>query len=306
MRHSMRKGLAAALAAATVALAVGVASASSGPSAAITSPTAGQKVSLRRSGYVAVAGTAAFATVAAQSARFYLRRDGCGTANDNPHLSVASGTDGGDGCGLALTSFVGAGGTVDEGASVDYPTADGMPLTLDAGRTVTGTIDLESFGIADPLAAGTGLLTVTVDMEALYQGNGVEIGSDSESVLVTPNQTDYPVAFAVQPNGALDRADLSGIDLRVHVEGPYMFSGFIGNSGKSWVDTPSWSGSFGQSVQISLDDPSFASPLPARLDGTKWSIAVPTPAIGMHTVYARATQGYDTGAVASQAFTVTK
>src|SRR6202008_4435686 len=125
---------------------------------------------------------------------------------------------------------VGAGGTVDQGASVDYPATDGMPLTLDAGRTATGTIDLESFGITDPLAAGAGVLAVSIDMGALYQGNGVQIGSDSESVLVTPNQTDYPVAFSIQPNGALDQADLSGIDLRVHVEGPFVFSGFIGNS----------------------------------------------------------------------------
>jgi hypothetical protein len=297
----------AALAAATTAaLAAAFAVAATGPATTITSPSAGQKVSLRRNAYLAVAGSAAFATPAAQTTRFYLRRDGCGTANDNPHLSVTSGTDGGDGCGLVLTSFVGAGGTVDQGASVDYPTTDGMPLTLDAGRTVTGTIDLESFGITDPLAAGTGELTVTVDLEALYQGNGVEIGSDSETVLVTPNQTDYPVAFTVHSNGVLDRADLSGIDMRVHVEGPYVFSGFIGNSGKSWVDVPSWSASFGQSVQVSLDDPSFASPVPARLDGTSWSVAVPTPATGAHTVYARATQGFDTGAAASQAFTVTK
>src|SRR5690242_21321496 len=182
----MRKAFrAAGLLAVTAALVAGVAAAAGGPSATITSPTAGQKVSARHTPYLAVAGTATFATPAAQTTRFYLRRDGCGTANDNPHLSVTSGTDGGDGCGLVLTSFVGAGGVVDQGASVDYPTTDGMPLTLDAGRAVTGTIDLESFGITDPLAAGTGELTVTVDLEALYQGNGVEIGSDSETVLVT-------------------------------------------------------------------------------------------------------------------------
>lgn len=304
---TMRKAVAAAvLAAAAAALAAAFAVAAAGPSTTITSPSAGQKVSLRRNAYLAVAGSAAFASPAAQSTRFYLRRDGCGTPNDNPHLSVTSGTDGGDGCGLVLSSFVGVGGTVDQGASVDYPTTDGMPLTLDAGRTVTGTIDLESFGIIDPLAAGAGLVTLTVDLEALYQGNGVDIGSDSETVLVTPNQTNYPVAFTVQPNGALDRADLSGIDLRVHVSGPYAFSGFIGNSGKSWADVPSWSASFSQSVQVSVDDPTFANAVPARLDGTSWSVAVPTPAVGAHTVYARATQGYDTGTAASQPFTVTK
>ena len=301
----MRKATWAAAVSAAVALAAGAATAA-GPSVTITSPAAGQKVSLHRNTYVAVAGTAAFATPAAQTTRFYLRRDGCGTANDNPHLSVANGTDAGDGCGLVLSSFVGAGGTVDQGAFVDYPSTDGMPLTLDGTRAVTGTIDLESFGITDPAAAGAGVLTLRVDLEALDQGNGVPVGSDTETVVVTPTQTDYPVSFTIPPNGTLDRADLSGLDLRVHVEGPYAFSGFIGNSGKSWLDTPAWSASFDQSVQVSLDDASFASPVPARIDGTTWSVALPTPAPGQHVVYARAAQGFDSGTAAARTFTVTK
>jgi hypothetical protein len=300
MRTRIRAAALIAIAAATAAVA-----AAAGPSVTITSPTAGQKISLRHNAYTAVAGTASFATPSAQATRFYLRRDGCGTANDNPHLSVTSGTDGGDGCGLLLT-IVGVGGTADQGAFVDFPSTDGMPLTLDASSPVSGTIDLESFGISDPLAAGTGLVTVSVSLEALNQGNGVSVGSDSETVLITPTQTEYPVAFAIQPNGALDRADLSGLDLRVHVEGPYAFSGFIGNSGKSWTDVPAWSASFNQAVQISLDDPSFTNAVAARLSGTTWSVALPTPALGNHIVYAESTQGFDTGAAASRSFTVTK
>jgi hypothetical protein len=301
----MRPRIRAAALIAIAAAATAAIAAASGPSVTITSPTAGQKISLRHNAYTAVAGTASFATPSAQATRFYLRRDGCGTANDNPHLSVTSGTDGGDGCGLLLT-IVGVGGTADQGAFVDFPSTDGMPLTLDASSPVSGTIDLESFGISDPLAAGTGLVTVSVSLEALNQGNGVSVGSDSETVLITPTQTEYPVAFAIQPNGALDRADLSGLDLRVHVEGPYAFSGFIGNSGKSWTDVPAWSASFNQAVQISLDDPSFTNAVAARLSGTTWSVALPTPALGNHIVYAESTQGFDTGAAASRSFTVIK
>jgi hypothetical protein len=300
----MRPRIRAAALIAIAAAAAGVAAAA-GPSVTITSPTAGQKISLRHNAYTAVAGTASFATPSAQATRFYLRRDGCGTANDNPHLSVTSGTDGGDGCGLLLT-IVGVGGTADQGAFVDFPSTDGMPLTLDASSPVSGTIDLESFGISDPLAAGTGLVTVSVSLEALNQGNGVSVGSDSETVLITPTQSEYPVAFTIQPNGALDRADLSGLDLRVHIEGPYAFSGFIGNSGKSWTDVPAWSASFNQAVQVSLDDPSFTNAVAARLSGTTWSVALPTPALGTHTVYAESAQGFDTGAAASRSFTVTK
>jgi hypothetical protein len=301
----MRTRIRAAALIAIAAAATAAVAAAAGPSVTITSPTAEQKISLRHNAYTAVAGSASFATPSAQATRFYLRRDGCGTANDNPHLSVTSGTDGGDGCGLLLT-IVGVGGTADQGAFVDYPSTDGMPLTLDASRPVTGTIDLKSFGITDPLATGTCLVTVSVSLEALYHGNGVSVGSDSETVLITPTQTEYPVGFTIQPNGVLDRADLSGLDLRVHVEGPYAFSGFIGNSGKSWTDVPAWSASFNQAVQVSLDDPSFTNAVAARLSGTTWSVALPTPAVGAHTVYAESTQGFDTGAAASRSFTVTK
>src|SRR4051794_4180819 len=252
-------------------------------SVTITTPKAGQSVSLKRNPYLAVAGTVSFAPATAGGTTFYLRRDGCGTASDNPHLSVSSGIDAGDGCGLILT-VVGAGGDVDQGAFVDYPSQDGMPLTLDASRTVTGTIDLRSIALQDQGIAA-GLITVDVTMEGLANGNGVPIGSDSESVLATPTATDYPVAFTIHPNGALDKADLSGVDLRIHIHGPYAFSGFVGNSGSSFVTLPSYAASLTRSVQVALDDPTLANPVAARIDGSGagWSVALTTPAAGKHT-----------------------
>src|SRR2546430_1914657 len=163
----------------TAALVSGAA-ASSSTSVKITTPKSGSTIKLGSNPYTAVAGTVSFAAATAQATRFYLRRDDCGGSNDNPHLSVVNGTDAGDGCGLVLTSVVGLGGDVDHGAFVDFPSTDGMPLAFDPGQNVTGTIDLESLA-----GAGTGLLEVDVSMEALDHGNGVTIGSDSES-MVTP------------------------------------------------------------------------------------------------------------------------
>jgi len=108
----------------------------------------------------------AFAPANPASTTFFLRRDGCGTTSDNPHLSVVSGTDAGDGCGLTLSSFAGPGGSVDQSAFVDYPSADGMPLALDASRNISGTIDLENFGLVSGTSAGAGQLTVDISMEA--------------------------------------------------------------------------------------------------------------------------------------------
>ena len=56
--------------------------------------------------------------------------------------------------------------------------------------------------------------------------------------------------------------------------------------------------------QRRVDDPTFANPVPARVSGSTWSVAIPTPAAGKHTIYAESTQGFDTSAPASTTFTV--
>ncbi len=277
----------------------GAVSAASTPSVTISSPKAGTSYSAKRTSTLTVSGSAAFATTTRQNATFYLRRDGCGTTNDNPRLSISSGTDGGEGCG-----FVGGNGfvsTVSPGLfSVNFPSVDGMPLILDTSKTIDGVLDLQND------VAGTGQVTLDFTIEALVNGEGVVVGTDSENVLVTPAQSDYPVAFHVTPTAALEQASLSGIDLNVYMHGAYTDSGYIGLSGKSWLTVPSYSASPDRAVQVSLDDPGFANPVAATLNGsaTAYSTTLQMPATGTHTVYARATQGYDVSGVASSTFTV--
>jgi hypothetical protein len=269
-------------------------------SVTITSPRAGQSVSLKKNPYLAVAGGVSFAATTPGTTTFYLRRDGCGTSNDNPHLSTTSGTDGGDGCGLVFNAVAGPGGDVNQGAFIDFPAADGMPLAFDATRATTGVIALTG--------AQVGLATVDVTLEALVHGNAVTLGSDSESAVLDPTGNDTPIPFTIQPSATLNGSDLQALDLRVLVHGPYVYSGFISLNGNSYADLPSYAASVSKGVQISVDDPTFSNPTPARVDatGTGWSLAIPTPAIGKHTIYAESTQGFDTSAPASRTFTVTK
>jgi len=294
----MRKATWAALLIAAAAALVAAAAASTGPGVTITSPAAGQRLSLKHTPYTAVAGTSSFAAATPGTTRFYARRDGCGTSSDNPHLSVVSGTDAGDGCGIVLDSVVGLGGDVDRGAFVDFPATDGMPLALDASRPVSGTIDITGTAV--------GAVEVDVDLEALVDGQSVTLGSTTTTTVLDPTVSDNPVVFSVQPGASLAGADLQALDLRVHIHGPALDAGYIGLSGKSFVDLPSFAASVNRSVAVSIDDPTFANAVPARLSGTTWSVALPTPAVGQHTVYARATQGFATGTTTSQTFTVTK
>lgn len=288
---------------AALALFAGVAVASS-TSVTITTPRAGQSFSRKKVPQLPVVGGVTFAAATANTSLFYVRRDGCGTSNDNPHLSISTGTDAGSGCGSLINGVVGAGGDADAGAYVDYPSTDGMPLALDASRNITGTIDIEGF--FGPASAG--LMEADVSMEALVNGEGVPIGSDTETVLLDPTASDNRIDFTITPNAALDRQDLSGIDLRLHLHGPYAFSGFVATDGKSFVNVPSYTASVNRTVLLSLDDPTFTSTIPVAINsaGDGWSVVIPTPAVGQHTLYAQSVQGFDTSSVVARQFTVTK
>jgi hypothetical protein len=291
-----KKAAAIAFAAALlIALAAGIAAASTS-SVTITSPKAGSSLSARTNPTTSVAGGVTFAAAGAQTSRFYLRRDGCGTSNDNPHLSTTSGTDAGDGCGLVITAVAGVGGDVDQNAFEDFPASDGMPLALDTSRNITGTIDINGTAI--------GAVELDVSLEALVGGQGVAVGSDSETFLLDPTASDNAVPFTITPSAALANADLQALDLRVHIHGPAFDAGFLGYSGKSWVDLPSYTASVNRSVSVSVDDPTFANAVPATVNGSAWSVRIPTPAIGKHTIYAESTQGFDTSAPAATTFTV--
>ena len=147
-----------------------------------------------------------------------------------------------------------------------------------------------------------------MSLEALVGGQAVEIGSDSASAVLDPTASDNTVPFTITPSASLAGADVQALDLRVNIHGPSIDGGFVGLSGKSWAVVPSFTASVNRSVSISVDDPSFSSPIPARVDssGTAWSVAIPTPAAGKHTIYAESTQGFDTSAPATTTFTVKK
>jgi hypothetical protein len=293
-RKSVLLGL-AALAAAAIA-AGGALSATT--SVTITTPKANQKVSLRQNPYLAVAGSASFAATTAGTTEFFLRRDGCGTSNDNPHLSVTSGTDAGDGCGLILNQVGPVGDAAPQAASTDFPASDGMPLAFDGTQPITGQISLTG--------AQVGVAEVDVDLQALVDGNAVDLGSATSTAVLDPTGAATAIPFTIPGNSSLDGSDLQALDLRVTIHGPNVYSGFMALSGASYVNLPSHAASVNKSVVVSVDDPSFANPVPARLSGGSWSVAIPTPGVGTHTIYARSSQGYDSSAPTQVSVTVTR
>ncbi len=180
----------------------------------------------------------------------------------------------------------------------DYPASDGMPLSYDGTQPITGQISLSG--------AQVGVADVDVDLQALVGGSAVDLGSATGSAVLDPTAAATPVPFTIAPNVSLDGSDIQALDLRVTIHGPNVYSGFVALSGASWADLPSHAASTNQGVQVSLDDPSFANAVPARLSGGSWSVAIPTPSVGKHTIYAESTQGFSTSAPTSVTVNVTK
>jgi len=266
------------------------------PVVKITSPKSGSAVSLKKTPYLAIAGTATFAPTTAQTTTFYLRRDGCGTANDNPHLSINTGTDAGDGCGLVVNGVTGLGGDADQAAFIDFPASDGTPAALDGTRSIDGVIALTGGQV--------GLAEVDVDLSALVGGQAVDLGSTTSTATLDPTATSTPVPFSIPANSSLDGSDIQALDLRVHIHGPNVYSGFMALSGASYLDLPTYAASTHQSVSITVDG---QSTYPARLSGSTWSVAIPTPTpTGKHSISAQATQGYTTSAQTVITINVTK
>ncbi|HLX32541.1 MAG TPA: hypothetical protein VKR79_07210 [Gaiellaceae bacterium] len=293
-----RRTVLLAVAALGAALAAGGAL-SATTSVTITTPKAGQKVSLHQNPYLAVAGKVTFADTSAGTTRFFLRRDGCGTSADNPHLSLTAGNpDAGDGCGLIVDQVGLVGDAAPEAAFTDYPAVDGMPLAFDGTKPITGQVSLSG--------AQVGVAEVTVDVQALVGGSAVDLGSTTATAVLDPTGASTPVPFSIPAEPSLDGSDVQALDLRVTIHGPNVYSGFTALSGASYMDVPSYAASVNKTVLVSVDDSSFANAVPARLSGSTWSVAVPTPAVGKHTLYAESTQGYTTSAPTSLTFTVTK
>jgi hypothetical protein len=166
-----------------------------------------------------------------------------------------------------------------------------MPVILDGSKKVDGVLDLQND------AAGTGQVTLDFTLEALVNGDGVVVGTDTETVTVTPTASDYPVPFHITPSASLDKALISGLDLNVYMHGAYADSGFIGNSGASYLTVGSFTASPDRTVQVAVDDPSFGNPQAAQLtsNATAFQLSLPTSglSVGKHTIYVRAKQGFD-------------
>jgi hypothetical protein len=252
-------------------------------SVAITSPAAGATVSRAASDTLAVKGTSLFDAAIATGKTFFLRGNGCG-ATEDLYLSASKGTDDYDGCGIIggvpLNEVIKPVETLDA--------RDGLPVRLDGGKPITGTIRAESW--IQNGVPGVGQVVVDVAMYGTTAGEDLaDFGSTTVTAMNTGSEG-VQVPFTLQVPESLAGVVLTGLTLEVTVRGANYNSSNLGMDGDSKFTLPILDSG---SIQVS-DTSSFTAArtrtvLPAA-DGT-WAAGLPMPAAGAATIYARAVQG---------------
>jgi hypothetical protein len=255
---------------------------------AITSPADGAQVSRSATPTLLVSGTAAFDEPVAATRTFYLRRDDCGGDNDNPHMSVRQGSDGGSGCGYLTglqtvnTVFVATG---DHSLAQEFTAVDGVPFTIDSLGKVGGTL------VVGGLAGGQATHDITV--------TGVSTTNDvhtlletSETITLDPSAFDHTVTFEGEVDDVLAGVEFRSITFAVNIHGPILGEyGYIEKNGASKLDVPIMDAG---TVEVAADSATFSAArtvtATVKPDGT-WEAEVATPATGERKIHARAVQG---------------
>ena len=251
----------------------------------ITSPASGATISRSASPEMDVQGLATFDVAQPGSRSLFLRRNGCGQGQDNTtFMSTTAGSDT-SGCGNLVNDLNEPMILAGQGPLLvtTYPSADGLPMTLDADRDLTGKIAISSNG------AGVGQATVDITVNGTtLAGDAVEVAKISKTY--TPAATGASVtSYTADLPPALDNVVLSDISTDVIVRGVAPTHSYIQHGANSFIAFPIMDTGL---VQVSSSSTfAAASTRTATVDDRGVFIGtLPTPSAGARRIYARILQ----------------
>ena len=176
---------------------------------------------------------------------YLLRRDGCNTDADNPHLSVVDGPDAAcvwSDAGLLWDVYSGA-GLLDP--SEVYPATDGVPFVLDATKPLTGEITL--YGpqcVAGPACApgpiSAGNAVFTMDVIGEVGGEEKVLGTFEDQFTAVPGET-HTSSVSIEIDPALDKLAFDALRIEVYHGGQaYGPGGIEYDDPASFIVVPTW------------------------------------------------------------------
>ncbi|MHB8586596.1 MAG: PKD domain-containing protein [Thermoplasmatota archaeon] len=266
--------------------------------ATIASPTSGAQFASTQS--IPVTGTAIFpATVvpSSQNAHLYMVEDASGaTGCTNSHLSTSP-VSGVAQCGSTVWEAAGVLETAGLGSTFGLPwtyplePTPAAPTYLDTTRDVHGTVYFICNGPCVSPATQVQVLLEYTDLAGTTHILGQETVSEAGNTSWV-GCNPCAVGFSFKPTGnEIPAGDAPTIVLDVQDTTDFVSVAYGGTNPSSDVTLPL--GTLADSsVQVSVDDSTFANPIVAT-GTTSWSAAIQggTLAAGTHTIYARAVQG---------------
>ena len=181
----------------------------------------------------------------AKSSKFYLRDDnGC---EDPNYLSKKNGPD--TGC-WQLDSFLNE-PIIDQAGLLDrdviaqhFEARDGVPLVLNAMKTITGKIATYSGSCVDPsvpcapTGMGAGQAEVDIIVRGWVGGNEVVLGEQNETFAVVPGGP-HETEVNLEIDDALHKKKLSALRVTVYFHGAAVFhSGVEMDNPESFISVP--------------------------------------------------------------------
>lgn len=187
------------------------------------------------------AGASAEGELVASDRAFYLRGEGCG-ATAVLYLSYRNGADGYDGCGsVGGVPFQELIHQVDGPRPKTFSTRgekDGVPVTLDGTRDITGQIRGESWFSGLLPVPGVGQVVVDVTVYGIDSANKVvTLGSATEEAINTGHEG-VQVPFTIDIDDALSGVELKSLSIDLELHGANYNSGNIGLEGDSNFNLP--------------------------------------------------------------------
>ena len=160
--------------------------------------------------------------------KYYLVNTSGGCLPEDMHLLLTPAEEGGS-CGSRIngpvaTALDEATGTPCAETPVDtvcawqtYTASEGLPVTLDGTKKITGTIIVRSGkGVAEnPASLGAGPSTFNLALDATANGEAVVLGTFSSEYTVTPDKDAYEVPFELTIDPALDKAEVTALSVRL-------------------------------------------------------------------------------------------
>lgn len=182
----------------------------------------------------------------AMDQKFFLHDNSCDEDNT---LSLLDGPD--NSCwyvdsGILYDVFEGAGLLAVEDLAQSWGAIDGVPLTLDATKPITGEVSTTSGAClvdgapCSPAGIGIGQATLDVIVLGEIDGEEKELGTFTEDYVIAPGQT-HTSKIEIKLDEALDKAELATLRVLTYLHGAAVGHGVIElENPASFVTVPAW------------------------------------------------------------------